>query len=200
MHIAYLIPTPCKYGTNKRFQLQIKLKDSRPKRFKCHANCMFKFQNSADIVPIRDFSCKKCSKYRFLFFFSSAESRQGWTLVFFLPVFKSFFFFFFGVYPFQDVSRCFKMFQDVSRCFKMFQDVSRCFKMFQDVSRCFKQLVDQVHASQRRCVEASSQREGLAATRILRVFTCPNILLESYVLLYNNIQYYIYNYIYIYVI
>ena len=60
----------CTYCTNKRCELQIKLKDSRPNRFKCHANCMFKFQNPVIyIVQIRDFSYTKCSKYRFLSFF-----------------------------------------------------------------------------------------------------------------------------------
>ena len=32
-----LVPKPCKYFTNKRFQLHTKLKYSRPKRFKYHA-------------------------------------------------------------------------------------------------------------------------------------------------------------------
>ena len=42
----------CTYGTNKRCELQIKLKDSRPNRFKCHANCMFKFQNPVIYIYI----------------------------------------------------------------------------------------------------------------------------------------------------
>ena len=67
----------CTYCTNKRCELQIKLKDSRPNRFKCHANCMFKFQNPVIyIVQIRDFSYTKCSKYRFLSFFSSVYPLQ----------------------------------------------------------------------------------------------------------------------------
>ena len=37
----------------------------RARRKQAHANCKYKFQYAANIVQIRDFSCKKGSKYRF---------------------------------------------------------------------------------------------------------------------------------------
>ena len=54
----------CTYGTNKRCELQIKLKDSRPNRFKCHANCMFKFQNPVIIYIYIDWLID-CTNKRF---------------------------------------------------------------------------------------------------------------------------------------
>ena len=65
-------------------QPHIKLKHSRP-RFKSHANCMLKFLNPENSVQIREFSCKKCSTYRFSscffqflkFFFQCGELSRG---------------------------------------------------------------------------------------------------------------------------
>ena len=39
-------------------------RDSRPKRLKYHANCIIKFQNPANNLKIRDFSCTKLNYSR----------------------------------------------------------------------------------------------------------------------------------------
>ena len=64
MHIACLISN----GLHLLYTWQISAENtgskiqSRPKRLKCHAHCMFRFQKLAGIVHIRDFSCNQSSK------------------------------------------------------------------------------------------------------------------------------------------